>query len=91
MNLLIEALPNFLDFKVIIILIAGVAVGICIGALPGLTATMGVALILPVTFSMGPITGILLLVGVYFGAIYGGSIAAILLNTQALHLRLQLL
>lgn len=78
---LLEALPNILDFKVILILLAGVTVGIMIGSLPGLTATMGVALILPVTFSMGPIPGILLLIGVYFGAIYGGSIAAILLNT----------
>ncbi|NEU30128.1 C4-dicarboxylate ABC transporter permease [bacterium LRH843] len=78
---LIEVLPNLLDIKLLIILIAGVTVGMAIGSLPGLTATMGVALILPVTFGMGPVTGILLLVGVYFGAIYGGSIAAILINT----------
>jgi putative tricarboxylic transport membrane protein len=78
---LLQALPNILDFRVLIILILGVAVGISIGALPGLTATMGVALILPMTFGMDPVVGILLLVGVYFGAIYGGSIAAILLNT----------
>ncbi|PFG06792.1 putative tricarboxylic transport membrane protein [Bacillus sp. es.034] len=81
MDLLLQALPNLLDIKVILILIAGVVVGTAIGSLPGLTATMGVALILPITFGMGAVTGILLLVGVYFGSIYGGSIAAILLNT----------
>lgn len=81
MNALFQALPNVLDIKVILVLIIGVAVGMAIGALPGLTATMGVALILPITFGMGPIPGMLLLIGVYFGAIYGGSVAAILLNT----------
>lgn len=78
---LMQAIPNLLDIRVILTLIAGVAVGISIGTLPGLTATMGVALILPMTFGMEPVVGILLLIGVYFGAIYGGSVAAILLNT----------
>ncbi|WP_428770857.1 tripartite tricarboxylate transporter permease [Treponema sp. HNW] len=55
--------------------------GICIGCLPGLTATMGVALVLPLTFGMDAVPAILLLIGVYVGAIYGGSISAVLLNT----------
>ncbi|MCC8189528.1 MAG: tripartite tricarboxylate transporter permease [Planctomycetes bacterium] len=59
----------------------GLAVGIIFGALPGLTATMGVALFLPVTFSLDPLPGILLLLGVYCGGIYGGSITAILIKT----------
>lgn len=79
--MLIEGVLNVLQFEVIIILLLGSMVGIAIGSLPGLTATMGVALILPVTFGMEPVTGILLLVGVYFGAVYGGSITAILINT----------
>ncbi|MGL4676848.1 MAG: tripartite tricarboxylate transporter permease [Brevinema sp.] len=58
----------------------GVFIGTIIGALPGLTATMGVALILPLTFSMSLELGLSLLLGVYAGAIYGGSISAILLN-----------
>lgn len=58
----------------------GVFVGIIIGALPGLTATMGVALILPLTFSLELELGLALLLGVYVGAIYGGSISAIMLN-----------
>lgn len=81
MDLLLQGLGNVFQPEVILLLIGGVMIGIIIGALPGLTATMGVALFLPVTFGMDAVTGVLLLIGVYFGSIYGGSIAAILLNT----------
>lgn len=57
-----------------------VLIGIVIGALPGLTATMGVALLTTLTFGMGPNVAMLVLVCVYVGAIYGGSRSAILLN-----------
>ena len=57
-----------------------VLIGIVIGALPGLTATMGVALLTTLTFGMGPQVAMLVLVCVYVGAIYGGSRSAILLN-----------
>jgi putative tricarboxylic transport membrane protein len=59
----------------------GVAAGIFVGALPGLTATTGCALLLPFTFGHDPLQGLLMLVGVFCGGIYGGSIAAILLRT----------
>ena len=55
-------------------------VGIIVGALPGLTATMGVALLTTLTFGMGPDKAMLVLICVYVGAIYGGSRSAILLN-----------
>lgn len=58
----------------------GVSAGICVGALPGLTATMAVALLVPVTFGMTPESGLVLLGAIWCGAIYGGSNAAILLN-----------
>ncbi|MFC4166872.1 tripartite tricarboxylate transporter permease [Teichococcus aestuarii] len=64
----------------ILLSIFGVAAGIVIGALPGLTATMGVAILLPFTFSMDPVSGLLMISGVFFGGIYGGSIPAILLR-----------
>src|SRR6056297_3326938 len=51
------------------------------GAIPGISATMAVALALPFTFPMQPINGILLLLGVYKGGIFGGSIPAILIKT----------
>ena len=56
-------------------------VGITIGCLPGLSAAMGVALLLPVTFGMDPATGLIVLGGIYCGAIFGGSISAILIHT----------
>jgi len=63
------------------IMTAGVAGGIVVGALPGLTATMGLALLIPFTFTMEPIPALMMLGGVYVGAIYGGSISAILIST----------
>jgi len=62
-------------------LLVGITIGTVAGAIPGLSATMAVALTLPFTFSMTPITGILLLLGVYKGGIFGGSIPAILIKT----------
>jgi putative tricarboxylic transport membrane protein len=59
----------------------GVLIGVIAGAIPGMSATMAVALTLPFTFSLSPITGILLLLGVYKGGIFGGCIPAILIKT----------
>ncbi|RMF09754.1 MAG: C4-dicarboxylate ABC transporter permease, partial [Alphaproteobacteria bacterium] len=61
-------------------LFVGVVFGTIVGAIPGMTTPMGVALALPFTFTMQPVTGILLLLGVYKGGLYGGSITAILIN-----------
>ena len=58
-----------------------VSVGIIIGALPGLSAAMGVALVIPITFGMPASTALIVLAGVYCGAIFGGSISAILIHT----------
>ncbi|MDD4843249.1 MAG: tripartite tricarboxylate transporter permease, partial [Anaerotignum sp.] len=79
--MLVQVLQSALDPMVLLYMALGVAAGICIGALPGLTATMGVALLLPLTFGMDAESGILMLLGIYVGAIYGGSISAILLHT----------
>lgn len=59
----------------------GVAIGIVFGAIPGLTATMGVALFLPFTFKMEVVQSFALLLGIYCGGTYGGSITAILIRT----------
>ncbi len=59
----------------------GVLVGIAFGCMPGLSVNMGLALLFPLAFSFKGIGGILMLLGIYCGAIYGGSISAILLNT----------
>lgn len=65
----------------ILFLFLGTALGIVFGAIPGLTATMGLALLVPFTFSMEPTTGLLMLAGIYVGAMYGDAIPAILINT----------
>src|SRR5690606_14927520 len=64
-----------------LIALAGVSAGIVIGAMPGLTATMAVAVLVPFTFGAPPATALIALGAIYTGAIYGGAYAAILLNT----------
>ncbi len=78
---LLAGLALISNIESFLALAAGVAIGVVAGAIPGMSATMAVALTLPFTFSMQPITGILLLLGVYKGGIFGGSIPAILIKT----------
>ena len=59
----------------------GTGLGIVFGALPGLTAAMGVALLIPLSFGMPPVEAFAMLLGMYSGAIYGGCISAILVGT----------
>ena len=65
----------------LLVVVIGTIAGVVIGAMPGLTATMAVALLVPFTYSMDPVMGLILLGGIYSGAMYSGSIPAILLNT----------
>ncbi len=78
---LAQAATLFFTLQNVFIVLIGVLIGAVIGAIPGMTTPMGVALVLPFTFTMQPITGILLLLGVYKGGLYGGSITAILIKT----------
>ncbi|WP_416915034.1 MAG: tripartite tricarboxylate transporter permease [Roseicyclus sp.] len=64
-----------------LLLIVAVIWGIAFGSVPGLTGIVGVALLIPFTFVLDPIAGLLLLSGVYVGSTFGGSISAILFNT----------
>jgi putative tricarboxylic transport membrane protein len=59
----------------------GVFLGTLIGALPGIGPSAGVAVLLPVTFGMSPVTAIIMLAGIYYGAMYGGTITSVLINT----------
>jgi putative tricarboxylic transport membrane protein len=58
----------------------GIVLGILIGVLPGLGGANGVAILLPLTFSMTPVSGIILLSCIYWGALFGGAITSILFN-----------
>jgi len=80
MDAVAAGLSLFLSVENFVAIAVGVAVGVIVGAIPGLTATMAVALALPFTFGLEPITSILLLVGIYKGGVYGGSITAILVR-----------
>ncbi|MDQ3397033.1 MAG: tripartite tricarboxylate transporter permease [Deinococcota bacterium] len=69
-----------LQWQNVLVAFAGAVLGIIVGATPGISATLGIALLVPVTFAFTPTTALIMLGGVYCGAIYGGSIAAILIR-----------
>jgi putative tricarboxylic transport membrane protein len=58
----------------------GVALGTAVGVLPGIGPTATIAMLLPITFNLEPVSSLIMLAGIYYGAQYGGSTAAILLN-----------
>lgn len=80
MDMFLQGLQNFMDFRVILFSVVGMSVGIVFGVIPGLAANIGIVLFLPVTYVMEPIEALLMLLGIFCGATYGGSITAILLG-----------
>lgn len=62
------------------LMVIGIILGVLIGVLPGLGGANGVAILLPLTFSMNPTSAIILLTCIYWGALFGGAITAILFN-----------
>ena len=58
----------------------GVLLGTAVGVLPGIGPTATIALLLPITFNFEPVTALIMLAGIYYGAQYGGSTTAILIN-----------
>ncbi len=78
---ILPALSELMNPPGLIAIVSGTVIGIIVGAIPGLTATMAVALLIPVTFSMAPLVGLSLMGGVYSGGMFGGAISAILLST----------
>ncbi len=59
----------------------GVLIGTVVGVIPGIGPTTAIALLIPVSFSLDPVSGLILLAGIYYGAMYGGSITSILIRT----------
>lgn len=80
-SLLLAGITNVLSWSNLLLILGGTLMGMFVGAMPGLSATMALALLLPITFSLDPASGLSMLASLYVGASYGGSIAAILLNT----------
>ncbi len=80
-SLMLSSYAAVFSPSVLFIICVGITAGIVIGSLPGLTATMGVALLVPLTFGRPPLESLSMLIGIYCGAMYGGSISAILIRT----------
>lgn len=78
---IVEGATTALSLGCLMANVMGVGLGIIFGALPGLTAAMGVALLIPLTFGMPAVEAFSALLGMYVGAIYGGCITAILVGT----------
>ena len=74
-------LQAVMQVQPLLMLGAGVLVGAFIGAIPGFTANMGIAILLPFTFAMDPLPGLMLLLGLFASALYSGAIPAILIKT----------
>jgi putative tricarboxylic transport membrane protein len=81
MELFWNVAADMVDPFVFLLILGGVTAGLFVGAMPGLTAAMALAVLLPFTFKLPPLYGLVALGAVYMGAIYGGSFAAILVNT----------
>ncbi len=86
-DLLMELLHNLaLGFSVLLqpaCLLAcflGVLIGTLVGVLPGLGPAAAISLLLPTTYKLSPLTGVIMLAGIYYGAMYGGSTTSILVN-----------
>ena len=79
--MMLEYLAIVFTLPALLTIIVGAFAGVMVGGMPGLTATMAVGLLVPFTYTMDPTLGLMLLGGIYCGAMYGGSIPAILLNT----------
>jgi len=81
METFLETLVAVMSLKILLFILLGTSIGILIGALPGLGPTVGTTLMVPLTYGMDHLVAIILLIAVYVGAEYGGSITAILINT----------
>lgn len=81
MDVLLSAFDILFRWDVFFALLIGSIGGVLIGAIPGVGAAVAIAILLPATFSLEPIVGLTLLLGIYGSSMYGGSIPAILINT----------
>jgi len=73
MNTALAGILQILSPGVLLLMLGGTVIGLVAGALPGISATMAVALLVPFTFSMPAVSGLALLGAIYMSAIYGGA------------------
>lgn len=80
-SLILSSFGQVFSLSTLLYTFLGAAGGILIGCIPGLTATMGIALLVPFTYGLDFIPGVAMLLGIFCGGMYGGSISAILIHT----------
>ena len=81
MSDLMTGLTALLTMQNILLLVGGVLIGMIVGVIPGVGPSAGLAILLPVTFGLDPTGAIVMLAAVYYGAMYGGTITSVLINT----------
>jgi putative tricarboxylic transport membrane protein len=81
MSAFMQALMSVLQVSSLLSIFAGTLCGVWVGIMPGLSSVMGMSIMLPLTLSLSGSNGIMMMLGIFCGAIYGGSVTAILLNT----------
>ncbi|HET8790589.1 MAG TPA: tripartite tricarboxylate transporter permease, partial [Modicisalibacter sp.] len=81
LDLLLHGFAIALSWENLVWALAGVTLGTAVGVLPGIGPALTVALLLPVTFNLDPISSFIMFAGIYYGGMYGGSTTSILLNT----------
>ncbi|MBD3647790.1 MAG: tripartite tricarboxylate transporter permease [Pseudomonadales bacterium] len=81
---ILVGLHTVLTFQNLMLVFAGCAAGTLIGMLPGLGPISAIALMIPVTYGFDPASGMILLAGVYYGAVFGGSTSSILINAPGI-------
>lgn len=77
---LIHAVPGVFQFDNFLAIVIGTVAGVVVGALPGISTSIGIAILLPLTFGMQPLVALGMIAGIYNGSMYGGAIPAILLG-----------
>ncbi|MFD2922870.1 tripartite tricarboxylate transporter permease [Halobacillus naozhouensis] len=79
-SLLMSGFETALSWDNLLFCLIGVSVGMLVGILPGLGPSAGTALLIPMTFGMDPISAIVMLAGIFYGSMYGGTITTVLVN-----------
>lgn len=81
LEIVVQSASMVFTWQAMMFMCMGVAVGLALGAIPGLGPSIGIGVLLPLTFGVEPVAAMILLIGLYKGSLLGGSISAILLNT----------
>ena len=77
----IEGFSVIFQMQYLLYMFGGVGIGLILGCLPGLTGSMGIALMLPFTYKMPPLTALVFLLSIYTGGLFGGAVTAVMINT----------